>query len=191
MAAVADDDGDLADQLKGFRLLGGMDATDLWPYLGNLALPAWVLLAVAPRWKHTPALTLIPPFVHAFVYAMGVVSLMAFPDVTSNDQQAPPQPDFSTLEGVVEMFKDPNAVFVGWTHYVVFDLLVGRSIAFHAVEAGASTAFHVLVVVPCLFLTLVLGPAGWLAYRILSAVFLVKTDGGHHSTTPAPKTKEN
>ena len=46
--------------LVPFRLLGGLDAGELWPVC-NLVLPTWALLAFAPRWAHTPTLTLVSP----------------------------------------------------------------------------------------------------------------------------------
>ncbi len=33
--------------------------------------------------------------------------------------------DFTTLAGIIELFKDPGAVFAGWIHYIVFDLFTG------------------------------------------------------------------
>ena len=46
--------------LVPFPLLGGLDAGELWPVC-NLVLPTWALLAFAPRWAHTPTLTLVSP----------------------------------------------------------------------------------------------------------------------------------
>jgi len=57
-------------------------------------------------------------------------------------------------------------------HYVVFDALVGRMITFDSIKRGATTMQHIFLVVPCLFFTLMLGPSGWLAYQILSLIFL-------------------
>ena len=86
--------------------------------------------------------------------------------------------DFMSLEGVVTMFQNPNVVFVGWVHYIVFDLLVGRYISMDAVSRGASHLFYATFIVPCLFLTLMTGPVGFLLYAIVRPIAL-----------PAPKEK--
>ena len=85
-------------QLKPFLLIG-LDASQLWP-LTNLVLPAWLLLAFAPTWRHTAKLALIPPLVHSLLYALCVLSVFGEP---SGDP-----PDFGSLEGVIKLFQDPN-----------------------------------------------------------------------------------
>ena len=82
------------------------------------------------------------------------------------------QPDPTKLEDIVRLFQDPNIVFVGWLHYLVFDLLIGRWIVEDSIDRGASWTFHVVGVVPSLFLTFYLGPTGWLLYMILRSLFL-------------------
>ena len=54
---------------------------------------------------------------------------------------------FSSLEGIVTMFKDSSNVFAGWIHYLAFDALVGRWIVMDLTKRGASTQFHFAVVV--------------------------------------------
>lgn len=158
--------------LKPYALLGGYNAAELWPTI-NLILPTWILLAVAPRWKHTPTLTLMGPIIHAVIYTLSALSVMLAGD--DGDGNSAPV-DFSSLEGVVALFKDPNGVFVGWVHYVVYDALVGRWIAQDSVERGASSMFHALVIVPCLLLALMFGPMGWLLYISMVRTFLLPSN---------------
>ena len=132
----------MSEEMRLVPLIVGMTARDIWPLL-NIALPAWLLLAAVPRWKWTQTLTLIPPTIHAAIYLFSIATLMM-----TSDEQA----DMFTLEGVVEAFKDPNVVFIGWVHYLVFDLLVGRAISADAVSRGCSSLLYVICVVPCLFL---------------------------------------
>jgi len=76
----------------------------------------------------------------------------------------------SSLEGVVQLFSDPNGVFV------VYDALVGRWIVMDSVErAGDSKGmvFHWCVMVPILFVSLMLGPMGWLSYLAIVRPFLL------------------
>ena len=137
------------DGLKAFALLGGKNAEELWPAL-NVILLTWGLLAFAPRYKHTPMLTLVAPIVMAIIYTLAVISMLLMDGGDSVD--------FYSLEGVVTMFKDPNAVFGGWVHYCCYDALVGRWIALDSVKRGASNIVHVFVIIPTLFLSLMLGP---------------------------------
>jgi hypothetical protein len=152
----------MSEEMELVPLILGMTARDIWP-LVNLALPAWLLLAFVPRWKWTQTLTLIPPIVHATIYLFGIATL-----IMTSDEQA----DFFTLEGVVAAFRDPNVVFIGWVHYLVFDLLVGRAISADAVSRGCSSLLYGVCVVPCLFLTLMTGPVGFMLYLIFRAIAL-------------------
>jgi hypothetical protein len=68
---------------------------------------------------------------------------------------------FSTLAGVRELLANPWLLLAGWLHYLAFDLLIGTWEARDSVERGVPR----WALVPCLLLTLMFGPAGWLAYR--------------------------
>jgi hypothetical protein len=70
---------------------------------------------------------------------------------------------FSTLAGVGVLFSNPWLLLAGWVHYLAFDLLIGSWELEDAAERGIA---H-WVVVPCLLLTFLFGPAGWLLYRIV------------------------
>jgi hypothetical protein len=61
------------------------------------------------------------------------------------------------------LFTSPSVVLVGWVHYLVFDLFVG---AWEVRDAHRRSISH-LFVVPCLVMTLMLGPIGLLAYLLL------------------------
>jgi hypothetical protein len=67
---------------------------------------------------------------------------------------------FSTLGGVATLFSNRWLLLAGWLHYLAFDLLIGTWEARDARERGVP---HLLLV-PCLFVTLMFGPAGWLLY---------------------------
>lgn len=74
-----------------------------------------------------------------------------------------PRGSFLTLRGVLSLFRAPRVVLVGWIHFLAFDLFVGASIALDAPRAGISHGW----VLPILGLTLMVGPAGMLAYLVL------------------------
>lgn len=115
-------------------------------------IPAWLLLAFAPSWSWTQRI------VHQAWIPMilGIVYLGVF--VTSPEPA--PGGGFSSLDGVVALFSNPHFVLVGWVHYLVFDLFIG---AWEIRDARRLSVPHIFVV-PCLFLTLLLGPVGLLAY---------------------------
>jgi hypothetical protein len=120
-------------------------------------MPAWLLLAVAPRWIWTQRIvhSALVPLVLGSVYLVGFST-------------APPAPEgagFGSLAGVMLFFSVPQAVLVGWVHYLVFDLFVG---AWEVRDARRHGIHHGLVL-PCLFFTLMLGPIGLLLYLMLRA----------------------
>jgi hypothetical protein len=72
---------------------------------------------------------------------------------------------FGTLANVMKLFSRPEAVLAGWIHYLAFDLFLG---AWEA-RTGRDEGIPFLLVVPCLALTFLFGPAGFLAFSILRA----------------------
>merc|ERR1711862_794163 len=114
--------------------------------------------------KYTNTLTLLPPLLHALIHTLTLLSAALEGLDTSID--------FNSLEGIVTLFKDPTTVFVGWVHYVVFDLLIGRSIVSDSIEREVGVIGHIILIVPCLFFTLMIGPFGWLLYMVISTFLL-------------------
>lgn len=76
---------------------------------------------------------------------------------------------FGTLEGVVKLFAQPEIVLAGWVHYLAFDLLVGA----WEVRTARAEQIPFLLVVPCLPLTFIFGPAGFLVFSAVRAVRLL------------------
>jgi hypothetical protein len=64
---------------------------------------------------------------------------------------------------VARLFENPWMLLAGWTHYLAFDLWIG---SWEVRDARAHRIPHWLVL-PCLFLTFMFGPAGWLLYVIV------------------------
>lgn len=73
---------------------------------------------------------------------------------------------FSTLADVGMLFSNPWLLLGGWVHYLAFDLLVGSWELQDAREHGIP---HWMVV-PCLTLTFLFGPSGWLLYTLLRSI---------------------
>lgn len=114
------------------------------------AMLCWLLLAVMPGHRWVPTLTgRIAPGLFAVAYLL-IVSV-AF---------ARAEGSFATLAGVRTLFDNPWMLMAGWLHYLAFDLLIGTWEATDSLTRGVPR----WLLVPCLFLTLMFGPVGWLAY---------------------------
>lgn len=121
-------------------------------------LLAWLLLVFAPRWTWTDRL------VHAGLVPLLFGSAYALILFTVDDGS--PDGSFLTLDGVVAIFTSRQATAAGWIHYLIFDLFCG---AWQVRDAHRLGIAH-LAVVPCLILTLMLGPIGLFAYIVLRGV---------------------
>jgi hypothetical protein len=121
-----------------------------------LALTGWVTLALSPlspRWSDRIAGFGIP-----LVLSVGYTAL-----VLAFWSRAPG--GFDTLPNVMALFTRPEIALAGWVHYLAFDLAVGGWIARTARAEGIA---HLLVL-SCLALTFLFGPAGFLAFTALRA----------------------
>ena len=73
---------------------------------------------------------------------------------------------FGSLAQVMALFTSPPVALAGWVHYLAFDMLIGAWIARSAARDGIA---HLLVL-PCLALTFLFGPIGFLAFTTLRAL---------------------
>lgn len=126
----------------------------LFSLANPLALVAWALLVLAPRWRVTKALVLSGAWSLglAVVYAMLIGShyLGAHGD----------EGGFGSLAQVAALFRDPWALLAGWVHYLCFDLFTG---AWEVRDAQRRGVPH-WALVPALLLTFLFGPVGLLVY---------------------------
>ena len=65
-----------------------------------------------------------------------------------------------TLNGVAALLGSSAGATIAWVHFLAFDLFVGRWVYLDGRERQVSVWF----MAPLLFLTLMLGPAGFLLY---------------------------
>lgn len=134
----------------------------------NAVMPAWLLLLLLPRWRYTKPIVTGTAIGFACLYALLVVPQLLAPGAGAAFS------DMTSLAGLVKLFSDPALVFVGWIHYVVFDLLIARSIVEDANKIkvdskGLLWRVPHLLVVPCLLSTMFAGPCGFLLYLALRA----------------------
>ena len=90
---------------------------------------------------------------------------------------------FSSLSEVAALFGNPWILLAGWLHYLAFDLFVGCWEVRDAAERGIP---HLLVV-PCLVLTFLFGPAGWLLYLVMRSAHRAVI---HHGPVVSPPKAE-
>ena len=70
---------------------------------------------------------------------------------------------------MAELFSNPWLLLAGWIHYLAFDLFVGTWMVRDSLERRVPR----LLVAPCLLLTFLFGPAGFLAYQVTRSLIAV------------------
>jgi len=143
-----------------------MSPDQIFSIANIVATLAWILLAALPRrrWVADVVTSVVVPALLAVVYVAIVVTTFG---------SSPG--GFSTLPAVATLFSNPWPLLAGWIHYLAFDLFVGSWEVRDARDRGVPHAF----VLPCLALTFLFGPAGWLLYIAIRAAYL-------RSLLPAP-----
>jgi hypothetical protein len=131
-----------------------MTPDSLFQIANPLALVGWLALALSPLrpvWADRIA-GLAIPLLLSLAYAALILAFWSGFDG-----------GFDTLENVMLLLSQPYAALAGWVHFLAFDLFVGAWITRTARAEGIS---HWLVL-PCLVLTFLFGPAGFLAFTLL------------------------
>ena len=147
-----------------------MSAERLLSILNLVALAGWLPLVFLPRKRW--ATTVVPmaiPVVLAVVYVALIATTLGRIDG-----------GFSSLAGVKTLFENPWALLAGWVHYLAFDLFIGGWEVRDAQRRGIP---HLLIV-PALFLTFLLGPAGLLVYLAIRQIARAREP----VTVPTPTT---
>ncbi|HSO47142.1 MAG TPA: ABA4-like family protein [Rhizobiaceae bacterium] len=129
-----------------------MDPDSLFQIANTMVLPGWLALLASPfigKWADRIAGLAIPVLL-SIAYT-GLV--FAF--------WSGAQGGFDSLVNVEKLFQSREIVLAGWIHYLAFDLFVGAWV----VRAARAEKIPFLAVVPCLPLTFLFGPAGFLAFQ--------------------------
>jgi ABA4-like protein len=126
----------------------------LFSIANTIALAAWITMIVLQRrsWVLNILIGRVVPALFAAIY-VGIVASAWAGSIGG----------FSSLAGVAALFSNRWLLLAGWLHYLAFDLLIGR---WELVDAQAH-GIGIARVVPCLLLTFMFGPAGWLLYMIV------------------------
>jgi hypothetical protein len=122
----------------------------------TLALLAWIALLLFPGKRIISSIlcAVIVPGLLALAYA-GVIGWK----LATN---GPPPGDVMTLTGLREVFSDDWVFAAAWTHYLVFDMVVGALIARDSVRLGIPWPLRSLALV----LTFLAGPVGFLVHLV-------------------------
>lgn len=130
-----------------------MRADLLFRIANNIALIGWLILIFLPRWRWSARLIgpVLIPALMSVIYATLVIT------------QLGGDGGFSSLSSVALLFHNHYMLLAGWVHYLAFDSFVGSWEVRDSQRIGIA---HYLVV-PCLILTFLFGPAGWLLYLLV------------------------
>jgi hypothetical protein len=137
------------------------DPHALFQLTGPLAILGWLALVLAPfAPRLTDALaTLVIPALLSVGYT--ALILVHWSDAPGG---------FDKLANVMLLFTNPAVALAGWVHYLAFDLFVGAWIT----RTARAQAIPHLLILPCLVLTFLFGPAGFLAFIALRAAFVAR-----------------
>ncbi len=131
-----------------------MNPDALFQIASTMALAGWLALAAFPLLPRlATAVALALPLALSLLYAGLVLTFWAGAEG-----------GYGTLPQVMQLFDQREIALAGWVHYLAFDMLVGLWIARTARARGIP---HLLVL-PCLALTFLFGPSGFLTFVILA-----------------------
>ena len=120
-------------------------------------LPFWTLMIFLPQWDVTRKIISSPL---PFIALAGLYVYLLVVAITPESAQALANPK---LADIARFFADEGAAAVGWVHFLVMDLFVGRWIYLEGQRTGIWTV-HSLVL--CLFF----GPIGLLSQLLTAAI---------------------
>jgi len=137
-----------------------MKAEQIFSIANLIAMLSWIILAVAPRWVVTRKIVISGAIPLLLSAAYLILIVLFFGKAEGG---------FDSLPNVMRLFTNEWAMLAGWIHYLAFDLFVG---VWEVRDSQARNMSHWFVI-PCLVLTFLLGPIGFLLYSVL-ALFLGK-----------------
>ena len=131
-----------------------MNNETIFSLSGTLAMAGWAILIaapLAPRFAQSVSGLVIP-----LLLSIGYAVLILVGWSGADD-------GFGSLSSVQRLFDSPTILLAGWLHYLAFDLLTG---AWQVRTANREEISH-LIVIPCLALTFLFGPAGFLLFQFI------------------------
>ena len=131
-----------------------MNSAYVFSLVSTIAAIQWLILIILPKWKITKWLITYAaiPIFFSLLYAFYIIGFFDLPGA-----------GFGSLTEVRTLFSDDNLLLAGWIHYLAFDLLIG----FHILKSAQSKSISHFLVIPCLILTFMFGPCGFLIYQVI------------------------
>ena len=130
-----------------------MNPDVLYSIVNTIALVAWIALSVAPYNARVQQGAL-----GGVVVMLAVLYAVLFIGSFNGAMMK----ELATLDGLMGLFSNKQALVLGWTHYLAFDLVAGIYIVRNAQTHEVSSR----AIIPFLWLTFMAGPLGWLTYVI-------------------------
>ena len=127
-----------------------LNYSTLFTVINLSVIPAWILLVLLPKHHITKLVA------HSYLYPALLGLLYLWLLVISFGGKG----GMDTLENLKLSFSRDEILVLGWVHYLVFDLFIG---AWIARDAQGNSIKHWMTV-PCLLLTLFVGPVGLMSY---------------------------
>lgn len=130
-----------------------MNPDVVYSIVNTIALVAWIALSVAPYNARVQQGAL-----GGVVVMLAVLYAVLFIGSFNGAMMK----ELATLDGLMGLFSNKQALVLGWTHYLAFDLVAGIYIVRNAQTHEVSSR----AIIPFLWLTFMAGPLGWLTYVI-------------------------
>ena len=130
-----------------------MNPDVVYAIVNTIALVAWIALSIAPYNARVQQGTL-----GGVVVMLGGLYAVLFIGSFNGAMMK----ELATLDGLMGLFSNKQALVLGWTHYLAFDLVAGIYIVRNAQTHEVSSR----AIIPFLWLTFMAGPLGWLTYVI-------------------------
>ena len=141
-----------------------MPLETLFSVASAIAAVGWLLLVLLPKLRSAQVTAgIIIPLLLSALYLFLIVQ---------NFSGAPG--GFGSLADVSLLFSRPALLLAGWVHYLAFDLFIG---AWEIRDSQRHQIPH-LVMIPCLLMTLMLGPIGLLFYFAIRTAKTKKVELG-------------
>ncbi|SHE51229.1 protein of unknown function [Seinonella peptonophila] len=130
--------------------------------LASLAVFFWLLLILLPKWSLTKWISskLVFPFYLATLYTIGIISVVL-------DSGFGFVQNFNSADGVIHLLSNPQFALLCWIHILCFDQVIGHYIYQDNMKNRYLPLFIQSIL---LFITLMLGPLGFLIYGFVKGL---------------------
>jgi len=135
-----------------------MTPSEIFGIANMTVMPMWILMMALPKWNVTRFLInyKVVPLLLAILYIIFIGKAI----------QIGGWMDFGSLNSVMALFTEENAVLAVWVHYLAFDLLIGMWM----LNQNKELKIHQLLMAPCLLGTFLFGPVGFALFTLMKTI---------------------